>query len=176
MNAVQKRAIDLYNQGYGSTTIGRKLNVHQRVIREWILRYKIHGENGFIKLKFRFIPVEEKIRIVKLLKEKCLSCELVAITYGYCKSSVLKWSRIVDAEGYEGLYVRKKRERMKKDKKDKKDKKVKKKANISEEELAALYEQLKWLKMENDLLKKVKALVEAREARNRAIGRKPSKD
>ena len=86
---------------------------------------------------------------------------------------MLKWSRIVDAEGYEGLYVRKKRERMKKDKKDKK---VKKKANISEEELAALYEQLKWLKMENDLLKKVKALVEAREARNRAIGRKPSKD
>ena len=170
MNAVQKRAIELYNQGYGSTTIGRKLNVHQRVIREWILRYKIHGENGFIKLKLRFIPVEEKIRIVKLLKEKCLSCELVAITYGYCKSSVLKWSRIVDAEGYEGLYVRKKRERMKKDKK------VKKKANISEEELAALYEQLKWLKMENDLLKKVKALVEAREARNRAIGRKSSKD
>jgi transposase len=83
---------------------------------------------------------------------------------------VLKWTRIVDAEGYEGLYVRKKRERMKKERI------VKKKANISEEELAELYEQLKWLKMENDLLKKVKALVEAREARNRAIGRKPSKD
>ena len=170
MNAVQKRAIELYHEGYGSTTIGRKLNVHQRIIREWILRYKIHGENGFVKLKSRFIPVEEKIRIVKLLKEKCLSCELVAITYGYCKSSVLKWSRIVDAEGYEGLYVRKKRERMKKEKM------VKKKADISEEELAELYEQLKWLKMENDLLKKVKALVEAREARNRAIGRKPSKN
>jgi transposase len=83
---------------------------------------------------------------------------------------VLKWTRIVDAEGYEGLYVRKKRERMKKERI------VKKKANISEEELAELYEQLKWLKMENDLLKKVKALVEAREARNRAIGRKPSKN
>lgn len=170
MNAVQKRAIELYHEGYGCTTIGRKLNVHQRIIREWILRYKIHGEKGFIKLKSRFIPVEEKIRIVKLLKEKCLSCELVAITYGYCKSSVLKWTRIVDAEGYEGLYVRKKRERMKKERI------VKKKANISEEELAELYEQLKWLKMENDLLKKVKALVEAREARNRAIGRKPSKN
>ena len=71
MNAVQKRAIELYHEGYGSTTIGRKLNVHQRIIREWILRYKIHGEKGFIKLKSRFIPVEEKIRIVKLLKEKC---------------------------------------------------------------------------------------------------------
>jgi transposase len=32
------------------------------------------------------------------------------------------------------------------------------------------------LRLENLLLKKVKALVEEREARNRAIGRKPSKD
>jgi len=32
------------------------------------------------------------------------------------------------------------------------------------------------LRLENLLLKKVKALVEEREARNRAIGRKPSKN
>ena len=61
MNAVQKRAIELYHEGYGSTTIGRKLNVHQRIIREWILRYKIHGEKGFIKLKRKeYVSLHER--------------------------------------------------------------------------------------------------------------------
>jgi transposase len=167
MNAVQKKAIVLYEAGYGSTTIGHKLNVHQRIIREWILRYKLRGENGFVKLKPRSISVEEKIGIIKLLKEKSLSCEVVAITYGYSKSSVLSWLRIVDSEGYDGLYIRKKRESMKK---------IKKKANIAEDELKELYIKLEWLEAENALLKKVKALVEAEEARKRVNGRKPSKN
>lgn len=167
MNAVQKEAIAMYESGYGSTTIGHKLNVHQRIIREWILRYKLRGEAGFVKLKPRFIPAGEKIKIIKLLKEKCLSCEVVAITYGYSKSSVLKWLRIVDSEGYDGLYIRKKRERMKK---------IKQKANIAKDELNELYVKLEWLEAENALLKKVKALVEAEEARKRVNGRKPSKN
>ena len=167
MNAVQKEAIALYESGYGSTTIGHMLKVHQRIIREWILRYKLRGENGFVKLKSRFISVEEKIEIIKLLKEKSLSCEVVAITYGYSKSSVLSWLRIVDSEGYDGLYIRKKRESMKK---------IKKKANIAEDELKELYIKLEWLEAENALLKKVKALVEAEEAHKRANGRKPSKN
>ena len=104
---------------------------------------------------------------IKLLKEKSLSCEVVAITYGYSKSSVLSWLRIVDYDGYDGLYIRKKRESMKK---------IKKKANIAEDELKELYIKLEWLEAENALLKKVKALVEAEEARKRVNGRKPSKN
>lgn len=174
MNSVQKKAIALYEAGYGSTTIGHKLKVHQRIIREWILRYKLRGEKGFEKLKSRIIPVEEKIGIIKLLKEKCLSCEVIAITYGYSKSSVLKWLRIVDSEGYDGLYIRKKRERMKKKREPMR--KIKKKANIAKDELKELYVKLEWLEAENALLKKVKALVEAEEARKRANGRMPSKN
>ena len=53
------------------------------------------------------------------------------------------------------------------------------KKNYTVEELDEL-EQLRlrneWLEAENALLKKVKALVEAREARQREIGQKPSKN
>ena len=44
------------------------------------------------------------------------------------------------------------------------------------DELEQLRMRNEWLEAENALLKKVKALVEAREARQREIGQKPSKN
>ncbi len=54
----------------------------------------------------------------------------------------------------------------------------KKKAYTEEQldELKMLRRRNEYLEAENALLKKVKALVEEREARLRAIGQKPSKD
>ena len=56
---------------------------------------------------------------------------------------------------------------------------MKKKRQLTEtelDELEMLRKRNEYLEAENALLKKVKALVEEREARLRAIGQKPSKD
>ena len=55
-----------------------------------------------------------------------------------------------------------------------KEKKRQEKADLAE--LERLRKRNEYLEAENALLKKVKALVEEREARLRAIGQKPSKD
>lgn len=92
--------------------------------------------------------------------------------YLIARSAISRWCKIAREQGYEHLSVLKKRGRPPKN--DMGRPKKKKPEEMTEFELLQL--RVKELEAENALLKKVKALVEARETRLKEIGRKPSKN
>ena len=81
----------------------------------------------------------------------------------------LVWVSIARKQGYTALYTTKRRGRPPKDM-------GRPKKKEPQTELEKLQYENARLRAENDLLKKVKALVEAREAQLHEIGRKPSKN
>ena len=87
-------------------------------------------------------------------------------------SQISEWKRIARVNGYDGLSIIRPKGRPPKN--DMGRPRKKKPDEMTELELLQL--RVKELEAENALLKKVKALVEAREARLREIGRKPSKN
>ena len=89
--------------------------------------------------------------------------------YGVSKGALESWVRLVKISGYSSLYQQKKRGRPLKSM-------GRPKKQEPETELERLQIENARLRAENALLKKVKALVEEREARERLIGRKPSKN
>lgn len=163
------KVIELYEAGYGSTTIGQRLLVNERRIRSWIYSYRRHGLEGLQKKSHTDSTPEFRCEVVAQVLQKCLSCEQVALEYGISESAVWQWIRKVRAQGYDALNESRPRGRPPKTM-------GRPKKREPQTELEKLQEENARLRAENALLKKVKALVEAREARLREIGSKPSKN
>lgn len=109
------RAIELYNQGYGSRLIGRELGVYYRLILRWIALYKQLGESGLAARSYTYYTPEFKESVVREVLEKLLPCESVAIRYGVSETSVGSWVKQVQAHGYSSLSEIKPRGRPPKD-------------------------------------------------------------
>ena len=92
--------------------------------------------------------------------------------YNLCSSRISAWKRIARVQGYDALSIIKPRGRPPKNDMGR----PRKKKPEEMTELERLRYENECLRAENALLKKVKALVEAREARLREIGQKPSKN
>ena len=92
--------------------------------------------------------------------------------YNVSTNRIYVWQRIAKTQGYDALAITRPRGRPPKN--DMGRPRKKKPEEMTELELLQL--RVKELEAENALLKKVKALVEEREARLREIGRKPSKN
>ena len=92
--------------------------------------------------------------------------------YNVSVSRICVWQKIARSHGYDALAIIRPRGRQPKS--DMGRPRKKKPEEMTELELLQL--RVKELEAENALLKKVKALVEAREARLKEIGRKPSKN
>ena len=110
---------------------------------------------------------EEKMTIIKDIIDNNLSLLSASIKYLIPQHTLIRWLKAYQSEGEQGLVRKNASGTM-----------AKKKAYTAEQldELERLRRRNEYLEAENALLKKVKALVEEREARQRAIGRKPSKD
>ena len=87
-------------------------------------------------------------------------------------TQLYQWRKLAKTQGYDALAITRPRGRPPKN--DMGRPRKKKPEEMTELELLQL--RVKELEAENALLKKVKALVEEREARLREIGRKPSKN
>lgn len=92
--------------------------------------------------------------------------------YDVSSSQISEWKRIARVHGYDALSIIRPKGRPPKNDMGR----PRKKEPDEMTELELLQLRVKGLEAENALLKKVKALVEAREARLREIGRKPSKN
>ena len=149
-------------------TIRTTLHVDHRSVQLWYAQYKANGLNSLYKARdSRQKSTEEKIDLVEDIINNGLSLDEAVSKYLIRKDYLRRWITSYEAKGPEGL--RRKNE----------GKHMKKKRVYTDEEIDEL-ERLRlrneWLEAENALLKKVKALVEAREARQREIGQKPSKN
>lgn len=101
--------------------------------------------------------------------EKIVSCDVAALKYGVSRSAVGRWVRKKRAHGYSSLQEIKPRGRPPKIM-------GRPKKREAQTELEKLRARNEWLEAENALLKKVKALVDERIARESGKKRKPSKD
>ena len=166
-------AIGLVFQGESARSVSRKLHLGHHILYEWIESYKLRGIEG-LKPKGkrpRRLSYEEKCKIIREYQESELTLCQLSAKYDIASTALACWVRLAEREGFEALAPRKLG-------RPKTGRNMTKRLTKEEyeKENERLRKENERLRLENLLLKKVRALVEEREARNRAIGRKPSKN
>ena len=144
-------AIGFVFQGESARSVSRRLHLGHHILYEWIESYKLLGIEG-LKLKpkkKKRLSYEEKCKIVREYQESELTLFQLSAKYQLSSSIIGNWVKLVERNGFEALESRRSRHFQKENER---------------------------LRLENLLLKKVRALVEEREAQNRAIGHGPSKN
>jgi len=124
-------------------------------LKEWIKKYKEHGQEGLIKRKLSSYSGDFKQNVVEYMHSNYLSATETAIHFRLQTNVVLKWERIYYEEGPQALYEE--RRGRKKNMSSKPRKK-----ELSKENEEDLIEEVQRLRMENEYLKKLNALVQER--------------
>ena len=163
------KVVKLYLSGKSSTSLERKYGIDHHDIVMYANRYKKFGEKGIKRSVSKVIPLKEKIEASKEYLEHCLSLPELADKYDVDRRTIRQWARTFESNGAEGLRDNRQGKRPNKPMDNSSDKTAN--ATIKE-----LQERVMDLEAENALLKKVKALVEKREAQLQGTGSKPSKN
>ena len=132
-------------------------------------KYQRFGSAGLRKTEYIKADFALKKKIVLDIAENHLSLHAASLKYGACPQRISAWLKLYREKGWAALESIKRRGRppgMGRPKKDSK----------PLTELERLRKEVQELKTENALLKKVRALVEERNARLREIGHGPSKN
>ena len=150
------RVIDK-GMSYGESA--RILGTCKEVVRRWTARYNQFGTEGLL-MKHGTYSGDFKLSVIKYMHDNHLSLFQAAVKFGIPNESTLgKWERIYYEEGAQGLYV---------DRRGRKSKmssgKIKKK-ELNEETKEDLIAEVQRLRMENEYLKKLQALVQERISR-----------
>jgi len=149
-------------------TVAKELHIGIDTIKRMRTLYLKGGELALLQPAHSpHIEAKRKEEILLTIKEKGLSLCQAAAIYGFPACTLGRWMRAYDQSGLAGLDRKRSKNAMKK-------KRQRTEAEL--DELEMLRKRNEYLEAENALLKKVKALVEEREARLRAIGRGPSKN
>ena len=158
----------LLEDGYSLNYISTKYGIGRRLLNCLWIQYQHDGSEALRKKKNIRADGDLKRAIVFDIENNHLSLVEASLKYGASAERILVWLRIARTDGSSALDITKKRGR------PKGMARPKKKAPVTE--LEKLREENLKLKIENELLKKVRALVEEKQARLYKIGRKPSKD
>ena len=130
-----------------------------QVIRRWTAHYKQFGAEGLL-IKHGTYSGDFKLSVIKYMHDNHLSLFQAAVKFGIpSDSTVGKWERIYYEEGAQGLYVDRRGR-----KSEMSSKKIKKK-ELNPETKEDLIAEVQRLRMENEYLKKLQALVQERISR-----------
>ena len=135
-------------------------------------RYQSEGPSGLLKKRNVKADYAFKLQVVRDIEENHLTLVDASLKYNVSDSQIRVWKKIARTQGYDALAITRPRGRPPKNDMGR----PRKKKPEEMTELERLRYENECLRAENALLKKVKALVEAREARLKDIGRKPSKN
>jgi transposase len=151
-----KAVNDVLEVGMSAQAVAKTLNTAKVVVQGWVARYEEFGIEGLLK-KSGTYSGDFKVSVVKYIHENGVSLFSAAAHFGIpSHTTVMKWERIYWEEGPQALYSDNRgRSKVTKDKIKKP--KMNKQA---EEDLIA---EVQRLRMENEYLKKLNALVQARE-------------
>ena len=163
------RYMHMIEDGYSINYIRDHYGSDGRMLKVLWHRYQELGIDGLKRRRFFKATPEIKKRIVLDIEKNHLTLHAASIKYGPSISPIKVWLRIYRSEGLSGLERVRKRGRSPDMGRPKKDSKPL-------TELERLRKENQELRTENALLKKVRALVEERNARLRAIGQEPSKN
>lgn len=141
-----------------------KYEIHQEQIRVWCNRFKSLGEEGLKPQKIKKYDGNFKVEVVEYMYANHLSFEKTALHFKLPSSTiVVLWKRMYDEKGREyllnnraiavsGMQV-KQRKRMKKNTNT---------SDLTNKSKQELLKEIEDLRMENDYLKKLDALVQKR--------------
>ena len=155
-NELKLEVIEYYlknNVGYRATA--DYFGVAYSPVVRWIRKYKENGYDGLLKNKKISYSGDFKQNVVEYMHTNHLSATETAIFFNLSGDYVVsKWERIYYEEGPQALYV----ERRGRNKNM--SSKPRKKKNVNENE--DLLKEVQYLRMENEYLKKLNALVQER--------------
>jgi len=145
--------------GMSAKRSGRILGTGETPVRRWVARYLQFGSEGLL-MKHGTYDGDFKVSVIEYMHKNHLSLSETAVKFGIpTEVTVGKWERIYYEEGPQGLY---KDNRGRKSKVNSETSKKKKIDKQTEEDLIA---EVQRLRMENEYLKKLQALVQERIAR-----------
>jgi len=153
---IVKEYLEGRNGGYN--TLSAKYGISDGDIRHWVHTYENGGLEALVNVPGTYSG-EFKIHVVEYMHQNALSLCQTAVKFGIkSRSTLTKWERIYYEEGKETL-MEERRGRSKKVSTTKKGRPPKKDVNENEDLLA----EVQRLRMENDYLKKLNALIQERE-------------
>ena len=163
----------MLEEGCSIRSISIKYGIDNSLLSVLWTKYQKEGPSGLIKKSNVRADGAFRETVIRDVEENCISLSEAAIKYDVCISRISIWMKLVREKGYDALYEIRTIGRPPKET-DMGRPRKKKPEEMTELELLR-YENER-LRAEVALLKKVRALVEEREARLRATGRKPSKN
>ena len=169
---IKLESVKCYLSGYSEKQVTEIYGINRTDLFVWVERYRLHGEDGLKRHAYTKANTQLRLQIVCEHLIESVSLTELSAKYLIARSAISRWCKVAREQGYEHLAVFKTRGRPPKD--DMGRPRKKKPEEMTELELLQL--RVKELEAENALLKKVKALVEARDALLKEIGRKPSKN
>lgn len=155
-NEFKLEVIKYYKEGHGFLTTAKYFNIPaMSTVQKWVRKYDSNGTQGLMKnLKISYSG-EFKQNVIEYMHTNHLSCLETAICFNLAGDYVVsKWERIYYEEGPQGLYI----ERRGKSK----NMSAKSKKKLSKEVEEDLISENQRLRMENEYLKKLNALVQER--------------
>ena len=170
--AERLKYMHMLEDGYSIKYIHRIFGISHDLLGQLWKRYQAEGPSGLLKKQTIRADYDFKLKVVRDIEENHLTLVDASLKYNVSSSRIQVWRRIARTQGYDALAITRPRGRPPKN--DMGRPRKKKPEEMSE--LERLRYENECLRAENALLKKVKALVEAREARLKEIGRKPSKN
>ena len=158
-----------YLSGESATSLEHEYGIDHHDVVMYVNRYVRYGEDGLRPRVSKVTPVEVKMQAVMEYLEHCVSLPELANKYDVDRSTIRIWAHTFEKQGMGALRDRRNDKRPQQHMYTGNDK-------AASETIKELRERVKDLEAENALLKKVKALVEKREAQLRETGSKPSKN
>lgn len=144
------------NESY--RTIGKSIGVNHKAIQKWVRQFEHNGVNSFIK-KCTSYTQQFKLDVLNYMTEFGTSTiETAAIFNIPAPSTIIVWKKQLETCGVDALQSKKKRRLSMK----KESIKQSKQAPV-EGSTEALQAEIQRLRMENEYLKKLNALVQAKE-------------
>ena len=162
------RAVLMRDSGIQPTQICRELHITMATLHYWYALYQARGEESLRTRQGKeHLGYEKKVAIVEDIVQNHLSLKQSSVKYLVPQRNLKTWLKAYRTLGPDGLKRKGKSKTM-----------IKKKVYSQSEidELTELRRRNEWLEAENAMLKKAKALVEAKRAQQRANGQESSKN
>lgn len=147
------KAVDFYiNKQYSYKETAELHGANTSDVIQWVALFKKHGKEG-LQSTYTKYSAEFKMDVLTYIEKTGASIREASSVFNIpSHSTVIKWRRIFEEQGMDGLYAKTRRSP-----------KVKKnpiKNNDSEKTNDELVKELEYLRMENAYLKKLNALVQ----------------
>ena len=158
----ERAVLKILEEGKSCRSVAHDLQTCHSLVRRWVSAYKLHGKEGLsFRNKLRYTG-DFKLQIIEEMLETGLSLYQVSAKYLITYSLISRWRRDYEQYGASAFYKENPRGRPPKMKKKSKNKQL---DSINDYE--KLLKENEYLRAENDYLKKLRALIQKKEAQKK---------